>query len=469
MHTKITSNEDVTKAILDGVEKVSAPVIDSLGPNGANVLIQQRDMSPLVTNDGVTIARSITLEDKTEEQAANSLIQAALRTNYEAGDGTSCTIGLAAFLVKQFYESGLDKEAYIDLIKSESVSVIEEVKAASEEVTPDALKIIAQVSCQNEEVAGHISDVFNELGPAAVINVVDSLSGTSVKVEKGLGIKHGFSNALFCNKIDARKIELNPDGDKGLMVVTYQGEIAEIQKIGAIMSLAKDQKKKLVVVAHSFTPAVLGFMYQNIEVIRTAPIQISGTPQEQKETIDDIETVINSHEYDNSDIEMNFRVGYVDGFDANNNSSVFRVGALEEDRIKLVRDGLLEQLDENKSSSMLRSKLMERMARLDCGFSELKIGGETELEIKELRLRAEDAIMASRAAFDGGVVEGGGVFFNRDFKAYKNLYDAIRKNVPADNGINPLDPAKVVISVVKNATSIVKTLLTVNHIITNEQ
>lgn len=472
MYTQITHGKEAEVKIKNGIEKVSKPVIDSIGPVGANTIIEKGELAPLITNDGVTIARNIRLEDSAERVVADALIQGALRTNFEAGDGTSTTIALTYELIKNFYSQKLDRYEYINELEVLKDSFIEIVNNVAEEVG-DNLERIAYVSCQNSDIANMISDVFNQRGKDVIINIKESMSKTVLESRDGLGIDSGFSNTYFCNDTKNTKIIYN----RKVHVVTYRGDVNEIDRIAPILQHGLDSKVPIIIVANGFSAPVTGIMYQNFkaQAVNVAPITLKGSLSEQNEVLDDIELLLDSTPLEG--VDGNFNIGVCNGFESSFDNSIFLLDKRtdeKEEEVNVLLSQLKSRMKENENSELLQDKLSKRMARIGGGFAELSIGGDTKLEISEKKLRAEDAIRACRAAMESGIVEGGGKIFllGTEYKygignALRNVHNYINNNV-IDKDFKALDPAKVITCAIKNSVSIAKTLLTANSIITNE-
>lgn len=478
MYTQVKTGDEALKKIVSGVQKVAKPVIDSLGPNGANTIIQRGEFEPLITNDGVTIARSIRLRDPEERQAADAVIQAALRTNFEAGDGTSTTIALTSAFIENL-SGEADKYAWVRKLSKLSSDFKDYIDSVKVSTNTQQLKDIAFVSCQSEIISDLIVKAFSELGDGAVVNMEESLSDTKIEVRTGLGIDSGYANALFCNDIPNRRGRY----PEGALVATYKGEVTDVDKVIPLLETAVEQKSAIIIAAYAFSPAVLGILHQNSQkgFLKVMPIILEGTKKEQDEVIDDIELFLSSELFSGSNFTGNFRIGAAASFECSISSSTFGVHELTEQQITdigLLKDQIENEIKTNEKSELYKSRLQKRKARLDNGFAILSVGGETKAEVQELKLRAEDAIMACRSALEMGHVEGGGKVM-KDFamnlkdellkKSILSVVEAIEKNVPSESTVVPIDPAKVLISAMKNSTSIAKTLLTANSIITKEE
>lgn len=414
MTKEILFDEDARQKMLIGVNKVADVVRKTLGPCGNNVILDVHYSDPKVTDDGVTIARSIELEDTFERMGAKLVQQAALKTDELAGDGTTATVVLAQAIIKEGLKNvtaGANPMAIKRGIDKAVKLVVEKLKEMSVEVKPEDIENVASISADDKEIGKIIADLIKKIGNDGVIEVEDSnIIGITSEVAQGINIDRGYVSPFMFTDRETRKsiYEETP-------VLVTDKKINNIFDIDQIIgSLIKGESRFLVIFCDGLSDDVLKILVSNHlnNIFHTLVIKTPGiTPEDKKEILRDI-AIATGAKFISSDTGDEIKSATIDdlGFAkkivTNENSTVIIDGRKNEEfdiRVKELRELI------KKSSGHDKNKLMDRLARLVGGIGIIKVGTATEVELQNLKLKIEDAVKATKSAIEEGVVPGGGV------------------------------------------------------------
>ena len=414
MAKEIIFGEDVRKKLEAGVDKLANTVKVTLGPKGRNVILDKKFGSPLITNDGVTIAREIDLEDPFENMGAQLVKEVATRTNDVAGDGTTTATLLAQAIIKEGIKNvaaganpmilkiGIEKAVLtaVEVIKSESV-LIENKKDIAD---------VASISAADREIGELISEAMERVGKDGVITVEESKTfGTQLEVVEGMEFDRGFVSHYMVT--DAEKMEANLENP---YILITDKKVNNIQEILPVLEQIVQSGGKLLIIAddiegEALTTLIVNKLRGTFECIA---VKAPGFGDRRKQMLQDIAIltggVMISEElgYDlkSATMEMLGRAKSVK-INKDNTTIIDGMGdkALITERVRQLKI----QIDET-TSEFDKEKLQERLAKIAGGVALIQVGAATEVEMKEKKLRIEDALNATRAAVEEGIVPGGG-------------------------------------------------------------
>ncbi len=416
MSKDILFNEDARKKLKAGVDKLANTVKVTLGPKGRNVILDKGYSAPHITNDGVSIAREIELEDKFENVGAQIIKEVAVKTNDIAGDGTTSATVLAQSLISEglkvvaaganpiAIKKGLEKG--LDQVK-ETLKTISKPVNSKEEIIQ-----VATISAQNEEIGNTIGEIFEELGKDAVINVEESQTlGLNKEIVKGLRFDKGYISHYMVTDKDRMEAEYdNPD------ILITDKRISSIQQIFPVLeTVAKNGKAELVIICDDMDDAALtALVYNRIKgTFNTLAVKSPGFGDRKKELLEDIAiltggTVITDDTGISLDSFKPEFLGSARKIIAKKDSTTIIEGAGDIKNIQKRIDQLKKQI-ENSTSDFDKERLQERISKLSGGIAIIKVGAATEIEMKAKKDKIEDALNATKAAVEEGIVPGGGV------------------------------------------------------------
>lgn len=441
MAKQIKFQEDVRASLKRGVDKLANAVRVSLGPRGRNVILDKGFGSPVVTNDGVTIAKEIELEDKFENIGAQLVQEVASKTNEVAGDGTTTATVLAQALIHEGFKNlaaGANPQALRHGIEKGVQAVVEALKKQAKPVASrEEIAQVASISANDEEVGKVIADAMDKVGKDGVITVEES-QGMSIEKElvEGMQFDRGYISAYMVT---------NPDRMEAVyedpLVLVTDKKIASVQEILPLLEkIAQSGKKELVIIAEEVEGEALAtFVVNNIrKTFNTLAIKAPGFGDRRKEMLQDIAvltgaTVISEDtglKLENTEIGM---LGGARKVIATKDETTI-VGGKGDAKVIKDRVVQIKKEIERTDSDFDKEKLQERLAKLSGGVAVLKVGAATETEMKERKFKVEDALHATRAAVEEGIVVGGGVALVRAADELAKL------DVPADQkvGVNIL-------------------------------
>lgn len=417
MAKKIYFNDEARKALKRGIDQLSDAVKMTLGPKGRAVVIEKGYGAPQVTLDGVTVAKEIELEDKFENLGASLIKQAADKTNDNVGDGTTTSIILAQALIeegeKAVSERGFNVIRLADEIMNEGLKITSLLEGQTEEVKDNnKIKEVATLSAKDPEIGSLITDVFRDVGKSGVITIEDSntISNAS-EIVKGLQFDKGYISQYMVTNTEKMQAEY----EEPYILITDQKISAVKDILPLVEKMAAGGKKDLVIIAEDIDGEALATLVVNKirGIFNTLAIKAPSFGDRRKEILADIAVVTGGKviseevglKLENVDLSMLGRAAKV--IATKDDTTI--VGG--KGKKKDIEDRSLQLTEEIKrtESKYDKDKLIERLGKLAGGVAVLKIGAPTESAQKELKQRVEDAVAATRAAMEEGVVPGGGV------------------------------------------------------------
>ena len=430
MAKEINYGEEARRKLQSGVDQLANTVKITLGPKGRNVLIEKKYGSPLITNDGVTIAREIELEDAFENMGAQIVKEVASKTNDVAGDGTTTATLLAQSIIREGFKNvaaGANPMILKRGIQGAVDVAVEEIKKNSKKVdNKEAIANVASVSASDEEIGRMIADAMEKVGNEGVITVEESKSMvTALEVVEGMQFDRGYLSAYMVN--DADKMEANLSSP---YILITDKKISNIQEILPVLEQIVQTGKKLLIIAEDVEGEALATLVVNKlrGTFDCVAVKAPGFGDRRKEMLKDIAvltggTVISSelgYELKDATVDMLGTANTVK-VTKDNTTIVDGAGAKEELAARVAQ--IRAQLEET-TSEFDKEKLQERLAKLSGGVAVIQVGAATETEMKEKKLRIEDALNATRAAVEEGIVPGGGIALCNVIPAVKAYADA---------------------------------------------
>jgi len=419
MSKQIEFGSEARAKLVAGIDKLADAVVATMGPSGRNVVFGDPMKGIRSTKDGVSVAKEITLEDAVEDLGAQMVKQAAIKTADIAGDGTTTSTLIARELIKEGVK-GLDKGRNSVQIKrgiDQAVSeVIENVKNnISEKITSeDQLKQIASISANNDvEIGNLIAAAFDKVGKEGVVSIEESKTHeTTLEVVEGLQFDRGYKSPYFVTDNNSMQANLdNPD------ILLYDGRITNVKDMVKILEGCSTQNKSLVVIAEDIDSEALAVMIVNKMrgTLKCCAIKAPDFGERRTHILEDIAvltgaTVISpqkGHRLDKATHEM---LGKARGVTVTKEKTTIVDGEGSEESINLRLDEIKSQIERAETPFAIE-KLQERLGKMAGGVAVINVGGHTETEMREKKDRVEDAMHATRAAIDEGVVPGGGIAF----------------------------------------------------------
>ena len=415
MAKQISYGEDARKSLQSGIDKLSNTVKITLGPKGRNVVLDKKYGAPLITNDGVTIAKEIELEDPFENMGAQLVKEVATKTNDVAGDGTTTATLLAQALVREGMKNVAAGANPMVVKKGISMAVntaVETLKKNSKPVTNSAdIARVATVSSADETVGKLIADAMDKVTSNGVITVEESKTAeTSCEVVEGMQFDRGYISPYMAT--DTEKMEAVIDD---AYILITDKKISNIQEILPLLENVLKEGKKLVIIAEDVEGEALATLLVNKlrGTFTCVAVKAPGFGDRRKEMLRDI-AILTGGEVITSELGLELKdaqmtqLGKAKQVKITKEDTIIVNGAGAQsainDRIKEIKAQI-----ENTTSDYDREKLQERLAKLSGGVAVLKVGAATETEMKDKKLRIEDALSATKAAVEEGTVAGGGV------------------------------------------------------------
>lgn len=417
MAKNILFGEEARRAMQRGVDKLADTVKITLGPKGRNVILDKKFGSPLITNDGVTIAREIELEDAFENMGAQLVKEVATKTNDVAGDGTTTATLLAQAIIREGLKNvtaGANPMLIRTGIRMAVDKAVEEIKKASKPVSgKEDIARIAAISASDEVTGALIADAMERVGNEGVITVEESKSmGTELDVVEGMQFDRGYLSAYMVT--DAEKMEANLD--EPYILITDK-KITNIQDILPILEQIVQQGKKLLIVAEDIEGEALSTLVVNKlrGTFTCVAVKAPGFGDRRKEMLQDIATLTGGEviceelgkELKDVTVEM---LGKAESVKITKENTTIVNGKGEKSAIHDRVSQIKKQI-EDTTSDFDREKLQERLAKLAGGVAVIKVGAATETELKEKKMRIEDALAATKAAVEEGILPGGGTVY----------------------------------------------------------
>jgi chaperonin GroEL len=439
-------DDTARRRLKDGVDALADAVKVTLGPRGRNVVIDKKYGAPSITKDGVTVAREIELEDPFENMGAQLAKQVATKTNDVAGDGTTTATVLAQALVRgglRIVTSGANPMAVKRGIDRALVSAVADLRAQARPVlTKDQIAHVAAISANDRSIGELIADVMEKVGKDGVITVEES-RGLKFETEfvDGLQLDRGYSSPYFVTNTDRMEATIeNP------YILITDKKISAVQEILPVLEKVLQVTKDIVIIADDVDGEALATLVVNKlrGSINVLAVKAPGFGDRRKAMLEDI-AMLTGGTLVTEDIGLKLEnatvadLGRARRVVANKDDTTIIEGHGTDEAIQARIKQIKAQIDD-ATSDFDREKLQERLAKLAGGVAVIKVGAATEVELKEKKARVEDALSATRAAVDEGVVPGGGVALIRAQKALKALA-AATKDEDERVGINLLAEA----------------------------
>ncbi len=522
MAKQLLFDEEARRALKRGVDKMADAVKVTLGPRGRYALLDKKFGSPTITNDGVTIARDIELEDPYENMGAQLLEEVAAKTNDIAGDGTTTSIVLAQAIITEGLKNvtaGANPMGLKRGIERGVAAVVEEIKRLSKPVeTKDDIAHIAAISARDSEIGEMIAEVMEKVGKDGVVTVEES---QGLKLDKeyveGMQLDRGYLSAYMVTSADGGRMEATLD--QPYILVTDK-KISAVADILPTLEKVVTQGRPLLIVAEDVDGEALATLVVNKlkGTISVLAIKAPGFGDRRKAMLEDIATLTGARviseevgrKLDSVQVED---LGQARRVTATKDTTTIVEGKGDHNAIEARKSQIKLQI-EDTTSDFDREKLQERLAKLSGGVAVLKVGAATEVELKEKKHRIEDALSAARAGVEEGMVAGGGSVLVHSIPALDKvealnddaigvnilrraleeplrqiaanagaegsvIVEAVRKMEPG-NGFDAqkgeftdmfvagiIDPAKVTRSALENAASVAALLLTTETVITD--
>ena len=520
----ICYGEEARKALEKGVNQLADTVKITMGPKGRNVVLEKKFGAPLITNDGVTIAKEIELEDPFENMGAQLVKEVSTKTNDVAGDGTTTATLLAQAIVREGLKNlaaGANPMVMKKGIAKATTAAIEAVKANSQKVNGSAdIARVGAVSSGDEGIGQLIAEAMEKVGHDGVITIEESKTAeTYSEVVEGMQFDRGYITPYMVT--DTEKMEANLDD--ALILITDK-KISNIQEMLPLLEQVVKTGKKLLVIAEDVEGDALSTLIVNRlrGTLNVVCVKAPGFGDRRKEMLQDI-AILTGGTVISSDVGLELKEATLDQLGQarqvkvtkENTTIVNGAGSSEEIKARI---GQIKSQIEVTTSDYDKEKLQERLAKLAGGVAVIKVGAATEVEMKEKKLRIEDALNATRAAVEEGIVAGGGTAYLNAIPAVEKLYaetegdektglqivaralTAPVKQIAANAGIDGsvvlekiresgkvgygfdaynevycdmiptgiVDPTKVTRSALENAASIASTLLTTESLVADK-
>ncbi len=418
--------EQARKSMLTGIDKLANTVIITLGPKGRNVVLDKKFGSPLITNDGVTIAKEIELEDRFENMGAQLVKEVAVKTNDAAGDGTTTATLLAQTMVHEGMKNiaaGANPMAIKRGISKAVEAAVSEIFKNSKKVSgTDDIARVATVSAGDEFIGKLVAEAMEKVGNDGVITLEESKTAeTYSEVVKGMQFDRGYISPYLVT--DNEKMEAVIDD---AYILITDKKISNIQEVLPLLEKIVQSGKKLLIIAEDVEGEAIATLILNKlrGTFVCLAVKAPGFGDRRKEMLQDIAILTGGQvistelgiELKDATIEMLGRARQVI---VKKDTTTIVDGAGDKDDIK-ARVGQIKTIIGNTTSDFDKERLQERLAKLSGGVGVIKVGAATEVEMKEKKLRIEDALSATKAAVAEGIVAGGGV-------AFINACDAVSK------------------------------------------
>ena len=524
MAKEIKYGEDARRKLLDGVNKLADTVKVTLGPKGRNVVLDKNFGSPVITNDGVTIAKEIELPDPYENMGARLVKEVSVKTNDVAGDGTTTATVLAQKMIKEGIRNvaaGSDPMA----IKRGMDKAVEAAKNALREISSkingkDDIKRVASISANSEEIGDLISSAMEKVSKDGVITIEESkTSSTYVDVVEGMQFDKGYLSPYMVT--DTEKMEAVLDNP---YILITDKKISNIQEILPILESLMQVSGKLLIISEDIEAEVLSTLLVNKlrGILNVVAVKAPSYGEKRKAMLEDI-GVLTGGEVITSDLGLELKDTTIEQLGRARQVKVQKENTIIVDgmgdkeklqkRVNQVRKNLEEELSEYQ-----KENLEERLAKLVGGVAVIQVGAATEIEMKEKKLRIEDALSATKAAVEEGIVAGGGTAYINIIPKVENIIKDLKddeklgarivlasleepiKQIAKNAGLEPavilenvkesddgfgfdakqeqyvdmkkvgiVDPTKVARSALENAESIASMILTTESVVTDKK
>lgn len=429
MAKEIKFDEAARRSMEKGINQLADTVKVTLGPKGRNVVLDKKFGAPLITNDGVTIAREIELEDRYENMGAQLVKEVATKTQDVAGDGTTTATLLAQAIIREGLKNvaaGANPIILQNGLRKAVDKTVEEIRRFSKEVeTKESIAQVASISAGDEEIGELIAEAMEKVGNDGVITVEESRTmGTTLDVVEGMQFDRGYVSPYMVTDTDKMVAEL----EEPYILITDK-KISNIQDILPILEQIVQQSKPLLIIAEDIEGEALATLVVNKlrGTFNCVAVKAPGFGDRRKEMLQDI-AILTGGQVIAEELGLDLKEATIDMLgkarrvqvDKENTVIVDGEGSQSDiqDRIKQIRTQL-----EETDSEFDKEKLQERLAKLSGGVAVIEVGAATETELKERKLRIEDALAATRAAVEEGMVPGGGTVLVDCIPAVAKLLD----------------------------------------------
>ncbi|MBQ5956955.1 MAG: chaperonin GroEL [Clostridia bacterium] len=434
MAKQIKYGEEARRALENGVNQLADTVKITLGPKGRNVVLDKKYGSPLITNDGVTIAKEIELEDPFENMGAQLVKEVATKTNDVAGDGTTTATLMAQAIIREGLKNvaaGANPMVLKNGIAKAADRAVEALKEMSKPIEgTEAIAQVASISASNEEIGSLIAEAMEKVGNEGVITVEESKTmKTELNVVEGMQFDRGYASAYMATDTDKMEAVLDDP-----MILITDKKISNIQEILPVLEQIVQMGKKLLIIAEDIEGEALATLVVNKlrGVFNCVAVKAPGFGDRRKQMLEDIAiltggTVISEEvglELKTATVDMLGRARQVK---VDKDNTIIVEGKGDPAKIHARVASIKNQIEET-TSDYDREKLHERLAKLAGGVAVIQVGAATETEMKDMKLRIEDALAATRAAVEEGIVPGGGTALLKTEDSVKELLEKIEDN-----------------------------------------
>ncbi len=427
MAKEIKFSEDARRAMLDGVNALADAVKVTLGPKGRNVVLEKAFGSPLITNDGVTIAKEIELEDAFENMGAKLVAEVASKTNDVAGDGTTTATVLAQAMIREGLKnvtSGANPMVIRKGIEKATQAAVDELKKISQPIEgKDSISQVAAISSSDEQIGDLIAEAMERVGNDGVITIEESKGfETELEVVEGMQFDRGYASPYMVTDSDKMEAVLEDP-----YILITDKKISNIQEVLPVLEQVVQQSKPLLIIAEDVEGEALATLVVNKlrGTFNAVAVKAPGFGDRRKAMLEDI-AILTGGEVITEDLGLDLKsadisqLGRASKVVVTKDDTTVVEGAGESDQIASRVNQIKAQLEET-TSDFDKEKLQERLAKLAGGVAVIKVGAATETELKERKLRIEDALNSTRAAVEEGIVSGGGTALVDVLKSIKDL------------------------------------------------
>ena len=518
----IKFGEDARKSLLEGVNKLADTVKVTLGPKGRNVVLDKSFGAPLITNDGVTIAKEIELEDKFENMGARLVKEVSTKTNDVAGDGTTTATVLAQSMIKEGVKNvaaGADPMAIKRGIDKAVNTAVDGLKEISSEVNgKEDIARVASISANNKEIGNLIADAMEKVSKDGVITIEESkTSQTELNVVEGMQFDKGYLSPYMAT--DTEKMEAVLDNP---YILITDKKISNIQEILPLLESLMQESGKLLIICDDMEGEALSTLILNKlrGVLNVVVVKAPGFGDKRKSMLEDI-AILTGGEVITSDLGLELKdttvaqLGRAKQVKVQKENTIIVDGAGDKEKIAQRVAQVKAQIEETKSDYD-KEQLQERLAKIAGGVAVIGVGAATEVEMKDKKLRIEDALSATKAAVEEGIVAGGGTALINVIPKVSKLVESLEggeqlgakivltaleepvKQIARNSGLEPavivdkvknsnpgigfdaseeryvdmkkegiVDPTKVTRSALQNAASIASMVLTTESLVTD--
>lgn len=430
MAKDIIFGEEARKALLSGIDKLANTVSVTLGPKGRNVVLDKKYGAPLITNDGVTIAKEVELEDAFENMGAQLVKEVAVKTNDVAGDGTTTATLLAQTLVSEGMKNlaaGANPVILKLGMKKATEAAVSEIEKNSKKINGSTdVERVATISAGDATIGRLISEAMDKVGADGVITVEESKTAeTCSEVVEGMMFDRGYVSPYMITNSD----KMEAIADDAYILITDK-KVSSIQELLPLLEQIVKMGKKLVIIAEDIEgDALATLIVNNLRgTFKCIGVKAPGFGDRRKEMLQDI-AILTGGEVISEELGLELKnasisqLGQAHQVKVEKERTIIVDGAGSKEKIQERIKQIRAQI-ETTTSDFDREKLQERLAKLAGGVAVIKVGAATEVEMKEKKLRIEDALAATKAAVEEGIVAGGGVALINAIPAVQKIVDA---------------------------------------------